>query len=316
MPGGIILLNEKIIENVKKVIKGKDKQIKVVLAAMYAGGHVLLEDVPGVGKTILARAIAVSLGLDFKRIQFTPDLLPTDLTGLSIYDRKEDTFKFRPGPVFTDILLADEINRATPRTQSALLEAMAEGQVTVDGITHKLSSNFFVIATQNPIEYEGTFPLPEAQLDRFMARVSLGYPDKESEMEILTTQKIKHPIEDLKPVGTPEEFSQEKKNVRQVKISEDVKRYIVDIIEATRNHESLKYGASPRASISLMHMSMAWAYLDQRDFVLPDDIKEIAPYVLTHRIIQTTESKILRETKEEIIESILKKVPVVEKENV
>lgn len=306
------MLHEKILENVKKVIKGKDDQIKVVIAAMYAGGHVLLEDVPGVGKTILARSLAISLGLDFKRVQFTPDLLPTDLTGLSIYDKKEEVFKFREGPIFTDVLLADEINRATPRTQSALLEAMAEGQVTVDGVTHKLSKNFFVIATQNPIEYEGTFPLPEAQLDRFMARISLGYPDKDSEIEILDSQKVKHPIEDLKPVGNVDEFTQEKRKVREVKVSDEVKRYIVELTEATRNHESLKYGASPRGSLSLMHMAMAWAYINDRDYVLPDDVKKVAPYVLIHRIIQTTESKILRETKEDIVEYILQKVPVVE----
>ncbi len=306
------MLHEKILENVKKVIKGKDEQIKIVIAAMYAGGHVLLEDVPGVGKTILARSLAISLGLDFKRVQFTPDLLPTDLTGLSIYDKKEEVFKFREGPIFTDVLLADEINRATPRTQSALLEAMAEGQVTVDGVTHKLSKNFFVIATQNPIEYEGTFPLPEAQLDRFMARISLGYPDKDSEIEILDSQKVKHPIEDLKAVGSVEEFTQEKKKVREVKVSDEVKRYIVELTEATRNHESLKYGASPRGSLSLMHMAMAWAYINDRDYVLPDDVKKVAPYVLIHRIIQTTESKILRETKEDIVEYILQKVPVVE----
>lgn len=305
-------MHEKILENVKKIIKGKDEQVKIVIAAMYAGGHVLLEDVPGVGKTILARSLAISLGLDFKRVQFTPDLLPTDLTGLSIYDKKEEVFKFREGPIFTDVLLADEINRATPRTQSALLEAMAEGQVTVDGVTHKLSKNFFVIATQNPIEYEGTFPLPEAQLDRFMARISLGYPDKDSEMEILDSQKVKHPIEDLKPVGSVEEFTQEKKKVREVKVSDEVKRYIVELAEATRNHESLKYGASPRGSLSLMHMAMAWAYINDRDYVLPDDVKKVAPYVLIHRIIQTTESKILRETKEDIVEYILQKVPVVE----
>jgi len=184
----MVQLHDRIVENIKKVIKGKDEKIKLILAEMYAGGHILLEDVPGVGKTVLARSIAVSLGLDFKRVQFTPDLLPTDLTGLSIYDRKSENFIFKEGPLFTNILLADEINRATPRTQSALLEAMAERQVTVDGITRKLSNNFFMIATQNPIEYEGTFPLPEAQLDRFMARVSLGYPDKESEMEVLESQ--------------------------------------------------------------------------------------------------------------------------------
>lgn len=304
------MLHERILENVKKVMKGKDEQIKIVIATMYASGHVLLEDVPGVGKTILARSIAISLGLDFKRVQFTPDLLPTDLTGLSIYDKKEETFKFREGPIFTDVLLADEINRATPRTQSALLEAMAETQVTVDGITHKLSKNFFVIATQNPIEYEGTFPLPEAQLDRFMARISIGYPDKSSEIEILDSQKTKHPIEELKAVGSVEEFSQEKKNVRNIKVSDDVKRYIVDLVAATRNHEMLKYGVSPRGSLSLMHMSIAWAYINSRDYVLPDDVKKVAPYVLIHRIIQTTESKILRERKEDIVNSILQKVSV------
>ncbi|MGB9795278.1 AAA family ATPase [Fervidobacterium gondwanense] len=306
-------LHEKVLENVKKVIKGKDEKIRLVLAAMYAGGHVLLEDVPGVGKTILARALAISLGLDFKRVQFTPDLLPTDLTGLSIYDRKNDTFTFKEGPIFTDILLADEINRATPRTQSALLEAMAERQVTVDGVTRKLSNNFFVIATQNPIEYEGTFPLPEAQLDRFMVRISIGYPDKESEMEVLESQKVRHPIEELKPVGNGELFAQEKSKVRSVRVSDEVKEYIVSIVDATRNHESLKYGASPRGSLALMHMSMAWAYLNNRDFVLPDDVKNVAPYVLVHRIIQTTESKILREAKEEVIDNILSKVAVISK---
>jgi len=308
------LLHQRILENVQKVIKGKNEETKIVLAAMYAGGHVLLEDVPGVGKTILARSLAISLGLSFKRVQFTPDLLPTDLTGLSVYDRKTETFVFREGPIFTDILLADEINRATPRTQSALLEAMAERQVTVDGVTHKLSDNFFVIATQNPIEYEGTFPLPEAQLDRFTIRISLGYPDKESEIEVLESQKIRHPIEDLKPVGSPEEFSQEKQKVREVKVSQEVKEYIVNIVDATRHHESLKYGSSPRGSLALMHVSMAWAYINGRDFVLPDDVKKVAPYVLIHRIIQSTESKILRESKEDILNDILEKVPVVAKE--
>ena len=307
----MVQLHERIVENIKKVIKGKDEKIKLVLAEMYAGGHVLLEDVPGVGKTVLARSIAVSLGFDFKRVQFTPDLLPTDLTGLSIYDRKSENFVFKEGPLFTNILLADEINRATPRTQSALLEAMAERQVTVDGITRKLSNNFFVIATQNPIEYEGTFPLPEAQLDRFMARVSLGYPDKESEMEVLESQIFIHPIEQLEPVGSAEEFTKEKENVRHVKVSSEVKEYIVNIVEATRNHQSLKYGASPRGSLALMHMSMAWAYINGRDFVLPDDVKKVAPYVLVHRVIQSTESKILRESKEEIIEDIINKVPVI-----
>lgn len=209
-------LIERVINNIEKVIKGKREAIEVVVAALLAKGHVLMEDVPGVGKTMLARALALSLGVDFRRVQFTPDLLPTDLTGLYIYDRKKEDFVFKKGPVFTDVLLADEINRATPRTQSALLEAMAEGQVTVDGITHRLSERFFVIATQNPIEYEGTFPLPEAQLDRFMICVKMGYPDEEAEIQMLTSQEKEHPISQLEPVMNPDELSELQKKVRNV----------------------------------------------------------------------------------------------------
>ena len=270
-----------ILENVGKVIKGKDDVVKIVLAAILARGHVLMEDVPGVGKTMLARAIARSFNMDFKRIQFTPDLLPTDLTGLYIYDRKTGDFIFKKGPIFTDILLADEINRATPRTQSALLEAMAENQVTIDGVTHKLSENFFVIATQNPIEYEGTFPLPEAQLDRFMISVKMGYPDEKSEVEILESQIKEHPIENLEPVATSEELLEMRKKVREILVSDDVKKYIVEIVRKTRNHPSLFLGSSPRGSIFIMHLSMALAFMEERDFVLPDDVKEAARYVLS-----------------------------------
>ena len=303
-----------ILENVGKVIKGKDEVVKIVLAAILARGHVLMEDVPGVGKTMLARAIARSFNMDFKRIQFTPDLLPTDLTGLYIYDRKTGDFIFKKGPIFTDILLADEINRATPRTQSALLEAMAENQVTIDGVTHKLSENFFVIATQNPIEYEGTFPLPEAQLDRFMISVKMGYPDEKSEVEILESQIKEHPIENLEPVATSEELLEMRKKVREILVSDDVKKYIVEIVRKTRNHPSLFLGSSPRGSIFIMHLSMALAFMEERDFVLPDDVKEAARYVLPHRVIQNTESKLKRERKEDIINEVIESVKVIRDE--
>jgi len=303
-----------ILENVGKVIKGKDDVVKIVLAAILARGHVLMEDVPGVGKTMLARAIARSFNMDFKRIQFTPDLLPTDLTGLYIYDKKTGDFIFKKGPIFTDILLADEINRATPRTQSALLEAMAENQVTIDGVTHKLSENFFVIATQNPIEYEGTFPLPEAQLDRFMISVKMGYPDEKSEVEILESQIKEHPIETLEPVATSEELSKMRKKVREILVSDDVKKYIVEIVRKTRNHPSLFLGSSPRGSIFIMHLSMALAFMEERDFVLPDDVKEAARYVLPHRVIQNTESKLKRERKEDIINEVIESVKVIRDE--
>ncbi|PLV56393.1 magnesium chelatase [Thermotoga sp. SG1] len=303
---------EKIILNIERVIKGKREAIKAVVATLLAKGHVLMEDVPGVGKTMLARSLAISLGVDFKRVQFTPDLLPTDLTGLYIYDRKKEDFVFKRGPIFTDVLLADEINRATPRTQSALLEAMAEGQVTVDGITHRLSDRFFVIATQNPIEYEGTFPLPEAQLDRFMTCVKMGYPDEKAEMEMLTSQEKGHPVEHLEPVLNPEELTGLQKAVRNVFVSDDVKRYIVDIANATRNHPSLLLGMSPRGSIALMHFSMALAFMEGRDFVLPDDVKKAALYVIPHRVIQSAESRLKRERKEDIVKEILDHVKVVE----
>ncbi|ACM23614.1 AAA family ATPase [Thermotoga neapolitana] len=303
---------EKVILNVEKVIKGKREAIKAVVATLLAKGHVLMEDVPGVGKTMLARSLAISLGVDFKRVQFTPDLLPTDLTGLYIYDRKKEDFVFKKGPIFTDVLLADEINRATPRTQSALLEAMAEGQVTVDGITHRLSDRFFVIATQNPIEYEGTFPLPEAQLDRFMTCVKMGYPDEKAEMEMLTSQEKDHPVEHLEPVLGPDELTDLQKAVRNVFVSGDVKRYIVDIANATRNHSSLLLGMSPRGSIALMHFSMALAFMEGRDFVLPDDVKKAALYVIPHRVIQSAESRLKREKKEDIVKEILDHVKVIE----
>ncbi|QTA38900.1 MoxR family ATPase [Thermosipho ferrireducens] len=302
----------KIKENIEKVIKGKEEKIKILLTALLAQGHVLIEDVPGVGKTMLAKAIAKTFDLKFKRIQFTPDLLPTDLTGLYIYNKNSDNFTFKPGPIFTDVLLADEINRATPRTQSALLEAMEEKQVTIDGKSHKLSNLFFTIATQNPIESEGTFPLPEAQLDRFIIKLSMGYPDFNNEIEMLKSQEQTHPIEQLKPIINSEELNLHIKNTKLITISDSIFKYIVRITEATRNHPSVEIGASPRASIALMKMARAFAYLDSRDFVLPDDVKTVAPFVLTHRLILTIEAKIKREKKSDIIEEILDTVKVVE----
>ena len=302
---------DSIVENVSKVIKGKDEKIKIISSCLLAGGHVLLEDVPGVGKTMLARALAKTFDLDFKRVQFTPDILPTDLTGLYIFEKDTGQFVFKRGPLFTNVLLADEINRATPRTQSALLEAMEEKQVTVEGVTHHLPDVFFTIATQNPIESEGTFPLPEAQLDRFMIRIDIGYPEKDNEKEMLVSQFDHHPIEDIKPVISRQELKNKIEEVKKIKISDSILEYILDIVNATRNHEDIKVGASPRASIVLMKLSKAFAYLEGRDFVIPDDIKYLAPYVLNHRIILTIEAKIKRLNPFEIINEVLNEVKVV-----
>nr|WP_206076175.1 MoxR family ATPase [Marinitoga lauensis] len=269
-------LSKKIIDNVGIVIKGKEEQIKMVLAVFYSNGHVLLEDVPGTGKTMLARALAKSFDLNFKRVQFTPDLLPNDLIGLYIFDKNKNEFILKKGPIFTNILLGDEINRATPRTQSALLESLAENQVSIDGITHKLEDNFFVIATQNPIEYEGTFPLPEAQLDRFMIRLNLGYPDFENEINMLISQEKEHPINKINKVSNNEEIRKIKDEIKNVHVSEEIKKYIVDIVNRTRNHKDIKIGASPRGSIALMQLSKSIAAIEGRDFVIPDDVKKIA----------------------------------------
>ncbi|MBO8139593.1 MAG: MoxR family ATPase [Thermosipho sp. (in: Bacteria)] len=307
----MLIFLDSIVENVSKVIKGKDEKIKIISSCLLAGGHVLLEDVPGVGKTMLARALAKTFDLDFKRVQFTPDILPTDLTGLYIFEKDTGQFVFKRGPLFTNVLLADEINRATPRTQSALLEAMEEKQVTVEGITHHLPDVFFTIATQNPIESEGTFPLPEAQLDRFMIRIDIGYPEKDNEKEMLVSQFDHHPIEDIKPVISRQELKNKIEEVKKIKISDSILEYILDIVNATRNHEDIKVGASPRASIVLMKLSKAFAYLEGRDFVIPDDIKYLAPYVLNHRIILTIEAKIKRLNPFEIINEVLNEVKVV-----
>lgn len=304
-------LSKKIVDNVGMVIKGKEEQIKMVLAVFYSNGHVLLEDVPGTGKTMLARALAKSFDLDFKRVQFTPDLLPNDLIGLYIFDKNKNEFILKKGPIFTNILLGDEINRATPRTQSALLESLAENQVSIDGITHKLDNNFFVIATQNPIEYEGTFPLPEAQLDRFMIRISLGYPDIENEINMLNSQEKEHPINNISSISNYSEIEKIKKEIINVHVSDEIKKYIVDIVNRTRNHKDIKVGASPRGSIALMQLSRSIAAIEGRDFVIPDDVKKIAKYTLAHRIILKAEAKIKKVSTYKLIDEILDEVKVI-----
>lgn len=300
----------RVIDNIEKVIVGKRAEIQVTVVALLAEGHVLLEDVPGVAKTMLARALSRSLGCVFKRIQCTPDLLPNDITGSSIFNPRTADFEFRPGPVFAQILLADEINRATPRAQSALLEAMAERKVTSDGVNYDLAPPFFLIATQNPIDHEGTFPLPEAQLDRFLVRLSLGYPDNEQEISMLQHLRLRHPIEDLGAVATAGEILDCQRAVREVHADEKVGRYIVQIIQATRDHPDLSLGGSPRASMALLHCAQAFASVHGFDFVMPDDVKQILHPVLGHRLILRPESRLRKKTVAGAIEEILNQVPV------
>jgi MoxR-like ATPase len=299
-----------IIDNVEKVIVGKRTAIEMMMVALLCEGHVLLEDVPGLGKTMLARAIATSLGRDFKRLQCTPDLLPNDVTGVSVYNQHTTQFEFRPGPIFVNILLADEINRATPRTQSALLEAMQEQQVSADGKTYPLPRPFMVLATQNPIEYEGTFPLPEAQLDRFFMRISLGYPKPDEEVQILKNLRREHPIYSLQPVVDVEELLTFQRLVWDIFIDESLHEYIVRIVGATRKHPGLLLGASPRASLSLFKASQALAAIRGRDHVLPDDIQQLAPAVLTHRLILKPETSLRGKTLGGILAEILEQVPL------
>lgn len=301
---------DRLRTNISKVIVGKETVIEKVLAIMLSGGHILLNDVPGVGKTVLAKSLAISLGLKYRRIQCTPDLLPSDITGLNILDIKNNEFIFKPGPLFTDILLADEINRTTPRTQSALLEAMAEKQVTIDGKTNPLSDNFFVIATQNPIEFEGTFPLPEAQMDRFTASLSVGYPDNGHEIKMLLSMLNRHPVEKLEAVTDSHELEEAVKRVKTVRLDDSILRYIIDVVASTRVHKELAIGASPRGSIALMNVSRGLAAVRGRDFVIPDDVKEFAHEVLAHRIILKPEARLRRRTTTAIIGEILNKVEV------
>lgn len=276
---------EKIVSNVSKVIVGKEEVIKLITTAFICGGHVLLEDVPGVGKTMLVRAFANSIGCSFKRIQFTPDLLPSDLTGINFYNQKTGDFEFRKGPLFSNIIIADEINRATPRTQSSLLEAMEERQISVDGVTRKLDEPFMVLATQNPIESFGTFPLPEAQLDRFLMKIGMGYPNREEEIEIIKRYKEENPIEKIECVVSKDEIEYVKNNYKKVNISSDVMDYLINIIESTRKNPNIQLGVSPRGTLALFKACQAYAAISGRDYIIPEDIKKVAPNVLNHRIL-------------------------------
>lgn len=303
---------EKLRQNIYIVIKGKAEPVDHLIVALISGGNVLMEDVPGVGKTTLAKGLAKSLQASFKRVQFTPDLLPTDVIGSYIYNPIEGTFKFKEGPVFTNILLADEINRASPRTQSSLLEAMSECQVTVEGNLYRLSSPFIVIATQNPVEFHGTYPLPEAQLDRFAIKLKLGYPSLEQELQVLYSQHKEHPLNKITSVTTKDEIIHIQSLVREVKVKEPVAKYILDIIDNTRHDQRLKLGVSPRGSLMLYRISQAVALMKGRDYVLPDDVKNMAVEVLAHRLVLETKVKYSGVSKEEIIEDILQntKIPV------
>jgi MoxR-like ATPase len=301
---------EKVIANVERVIVGKHKEVRLALVALLCRGHLLIEDVPGTGKTVLAKAISRSLGCTFRRIQFTPDLLPSDVTGISIYNQKTQEFEFRPGPIMAQIVLADEINRATPKTQSALLECMEERQATVDGVTHRMPDPFLVIATQNPIEYEGTFALPEAQLDRFMLRLRLGYPAPLEEIVILDEQKRVHPLDDLGEVASMDELKAMQEAVREIHVDSAVSDYIVRLVGATRTHPDIYLGASPRGSLALYRAGQAYAALHGRDYVIPDDIKAVAEPALAHRLIVRTAATIRDVEQGSVVHELLETVTV------
>jgi MoxR-like ATPase len=303
-------IGERLLRNVQQVIVGKDQEIRLTLLALLCEGHLLIEDVPGVGKTMLARAIARSVGCVFRRIQFTPDMLPSDVTGVSIFNQKTMEFEFRPGPIMAQIVLTDEINRATPKTQSALLEAMEERQVTVDGETYPMARPFMVLATQNPIEYEGTFPLPEAQVDRFLMRIHLGYPGKPQEIDMLSRQSDHHPIRDLDQVIALEELVEAQNAIRQVYVDDLVKAYIVDIVTTTRDHPDVYLGASPRGSLALFMAARALAALEGKDYVVPDHVKVLAESTLAHRLIISPSARIKNVTTRQIIDDALKHTPV------
>ncbi|MFH0738747.1 MAG: MoxR family ATPase [Candidatus Omnitrophota bacterium] len=299
-----------LIENIEKVIVGKTETVKLLLIGLLTNGHILIEDVPGLGKTMLALAMAKSISGDFKRIQFTPDLLPSDVSGGFVYNPKSGDFDFRKGPVFTNILLADEINRTTPRTQSALLEAMQEYKVSLEGQTFILPKPFMVVATQNPIEYQGTYPLPEAQIDRFLMKISIGYLNPDEEVKVISGQKKEHPIEDLGQVLDLDKVLALQEEVKKIEVSTNVLDYIVNLVSLTRHREDVKVGASPRASIALMKATSAWALLEGRDYVIPDDVARLLPWVLKHRIILQPKALIAEKTPEYIISELLKTTPI------
>jgi len=301
---------ERIIDNVARVIVGKDRTIELLLVGLLADGHVLLEDVPGVAKTLLAKSLAKSIHGKFGRVQFTPDLLPADVTGFNVYDQQNNRFSFHPGPVISNVLLADEINRTIPRTQSSLLECMQERQVTVDGHTHALPLPFFVMATQNPIEMEATFPLPEAQLDRFVLKTSLGYPHREEEIRILERFQESDPFESLEPVASLEEIIALQNARGKIRVAQPVREYIADIVRATRQGSAIQYGASPRASLALMRAGQALALLRGRQYVLPDDIKYLAPPVLAHRLVLTPEARLRDATADDLVKERVHGIPV------
>ena len=303
-------LVQQVSDNIEKVIYGKKEEIHLCLIAILCEGHVLIEDVPGVGKTVMAKALAKSIGLSFKRIQFTPDLLPSDVTGVSIYNQHSTHFEFRPGPIFANVVLADEINRASPKTQSALLEAMEEKQVTVDGQTYAEPRPFMVLATQNPIEYEGTFPLPEAQLDRFLLQIHLGYPDAISEIHMLSQQQQEHPLEGIGQVIGLDYVLEAQQAVRKVYVDDKIKEYIVQIMRATRSHADVHLGASPRGSLALYHAVQAYAAAEGRDYVIPDDVKALVLPTLSHRLIISPAARIKNVEADEIIKEIMKKIRV------
>ena len=301
---------QRIVDNVSKVIVGKRAVIEQALAALIAQGHILVEDVPGVGKTMLAKSLSISIGCNFKRIQFTPDLLPSDVAGISVYNQATGEFQFRPGPIMAQVVLADEINRATPKTQSALLEAMEELQVTVDGVTHHLEHPFVVVATQNPIEYEGTFPLPEAQLDRFLMRISLGYPDFEEELAVIEQQEQEHPIDSLEAVANPKDVIGLQQAAKDVYVDRAVREYIVNLTGATRNHRDVALGASPRASLGLFRAARAMALVLDRDYVIPDDIKMLAAPVTAHRIILSPSARMRGVRSTDLVSDLLNTLTV------
>ena len=301
---------KKIIKNVENVIVGKRDAIELVITALISNGHILLEDVPGVGKTRLIAAVARSIDGSFKRIQFTADVLPSDVTGFSVYNQKSGEFEFKNGAIMSQFVLADEINRTSPKTQAALLEAMEEKQVSVDGVTYKMPQPFMVMATQNPIEFMGTFPLPEAQLDRFLIKISVGYPDAESERSVLSMHQMDDPFESLQAVATPEDIINIQNEVKKVFVHENLEKYIVSIVSATRNHPSVRLGASPRASLALYRTAQATAYINGRDFVIPDDIQKMVIPVMAHRIILSQETKFSNTTADDVLNEIKKSVPV------